>query len=165
MPCPVLNNRFDIYSMVSSWGIPESTYRDIDVADESTYPMSTLEVISKSRLRDFGMLIARRVIYSLIVSSLLAALASSQAPDYSWVCGLQTLAGALGWVMMVIMGLKWIVAESPNERAEAKKGMLYIVIGLLIVASMRNLLQSLYCDTITKAGFGGFTCTLPPPCT
>jgi uncharacterized membrane protein len=76
----------------------------------------------------------------------ISAFAATPA-NLAWVVSLRTVAFALAWLMMVLMGVKWIVADSPNERAEAKKGMIYIVIGLLIVVSARPLLQ-MYCNTI-----------------
>jgi predicted membrane channel-forming protein YqfA (hemolysin III family) len=79
--------------------------------------------------------------------------------SYAWVNSLRTLAYALGWLMMVFMGVKWIVAESANERADSKKGMIYIVLGLLVVASACPLMQ-LYCDTADKSIPGGIHCDL-----
>ena len=89
----------------------------------------------------------------LLILNLLVAAASASAstPDFSWICSLKTVAYSLGWIMMVIMGIKWIIADSPNERADAKKGMIYIVIGLLVVKSAVQLIQ-LYCDNVAKAG-------------
>jgi NADH:ubiquinone oxidoreductase subunit 5 (subunit L)/multisubunit Na+/H+ antiporter MnhA subunit len=101
---------------------------------------------------------ARKLAYlSLLTSS--AANFASAAPDMSWVGSLSMVAYSLGWLMMVFMGVKWIVADSPNERADAKKGMIYVVIGLLIVRSAQSLLN-LYCDTVNASGSipGGITC-------
>lgn len=81
---------------------------------------------------------------------LILLLVSSASAQYDWIQSMKTLAYALGWLMMVIMGVKWIIADSPNERADAKKGMIYIVIGLLIVRSSCQILQ-LYCDNAHKA--------------
>jgi hypothetical protein len=78
---------------------------------------------------------------------------NAQAQDWGWVCGLKRAAVALAWVMMIIMGSKWIIAESPNDRAEAKKGMIYIVTGLLVIASTENLITSLYCEAATRADY------------
>lgn len=89
----------------------------------------------------------------LLASALLLAVpafVSATPPEFTWVASLSTVAYSLGWLMMVLMGVKWIIADSPNDRAEAKKGMIYIVIGLLLVASAKQLLQ-LYCDTARKS--------------
>lgn len=71
----------------------------------------------------------------LIVLSmaLLPQMVSASVP--AWIPNLKVVAAVLGWLFMVIMGIKWILADSPNERAEAKKGMMYIVVGLLVIAS------------------------------
>jgi hypothetical protein len=87
----------------------------------------------------------------IMLFNLLIPLAAASAPPMTWVKSFINVAYALGWLMMVLMGLKWIIAESANERAEAKKGMIYIVVGLLIVASARSLLQ-LYCNTVGDSG-------------
>ncbi|MBU0762444.1 MAG: pilin [Candidatus Altiarchaeota archaeon] len=82
---------------------------------------------------------------------------ASPPPIPSWVGGLVSVAAALAWLMMVLLGIKWIVADSANERAEAKKGMIYVVLGLLVVASKCTILN-LYKDTASKAGI---TITIP----
>lgn len=99
---------------------------------------------------------SRRMLAAALAILLLSATASAAPLD--WVKGLKRVAFALGWIMMVFMGVKWIVADSANERAEAKKGMIYIVIGLLIVASVSSLLQ-MYCGVVASSGVTGFTCT------
>lgn len=58
---------------------------------------------------------------------------------------LQQMAYALGLLMIVIQGLRYIIADSAQERAEVKKGLMYIVIGLLVVYGYQNL-TGLYCD-------------------
>jgi hypothetical protein len=95
------------------------------------------------------------LLMNLFVSTVLA---SPTPPSLTWIANLRTVAYALGWLMMVLMGLKWIISESANERAEAKKGMIYIVVGLLIVTSARALLQ-LYCTTVGRSGIV-ITCNL-----
>jgi hypothetical protein len=87
---------------------------------------------------------------ALIAAAVLVLLASSVAAQPAWIGNLRRVAYALGWLMMVFMGLRWIIADSPNDRADAKKGMIYIVIGLLVVASACDLL-SLYCTTAQSA--------------
>jgi len=102
------------------------------------------------------MVSGRQILAAAVVLSLLSVTASAAPLD--WVKGMKRVAFALGWIMMVFMGIKWIVADSANERAEAKKGMIYIVIGLLIVASVSSLLQ-MYCNVVAQSGVTGFTCT------
>ena len=55
------------------------------------------------------------------------------------------LADALGLLIISLMGAKWIVADSAQERAEAKKGIIYVIVGLLVVHSMATLVDRLYC--------------------
>ena len=88
---------------------------------------------------------ARRLYLVFLCLSLLSGSVSAQ-----WIASLATVAYALGWIMMIIMGIKWIIADSPNERADAKKGMMYVVVGLLVVRSMGSLI-ALYCVTAAKA--------------
>ena len=98
----------------------------------------------------------KRILASVLLSFvLLPALAQAQLIN---VASMKNLAYALAWIMMVLMGVKWIIADSPNERAEAKKGMIYIVIGLLVVVSAGNLL-CLYCKNAeTALGAGASVC-------
>ncbi len=89
---------------------------------------------------------------SVILAILIfAGTASASPPTPTWVCGLTVVAAALGWLMMILMGIKWMIADSPNERAEAKKGMIYIVLGLLVIAS-RCQIMGLYQTTAAGAG-------------
>lgn len=111
----------------------------------------------------------RRTATGIILASLLTAAVSATAPaPLAWVGQLRGVAYALGWMMMVLMGVKWIVADSPNERADAKKSMIYVVMGLLVVASACGLLH-IYCDnasaTITTPGFTCTPSTYIPGCT
>ena len=85
-----------------------------------------------------------------IMSIILIVLFSQSASAQTWVNSLRQVVVALGWLMMIIMGIKWIMSDSANERAEAKKGMLYIVIGLLIINLSCNLL-CIYCDAAFKS--------------
>ena len=89
---------------------------------------------------------------------LLPLLASAQGPG-AFVVDLRRIAFALGWIMMVFMGVKWIVSDSANDRSDAKKGMIYIVIGLLIVASACQLIQ-LYCNTAQQS-VPAMVCNIP----
>ena len=84
---------------------------------------------------------------TILAVNILTTLAAANAPaaNMAWVGTLQQVAYTLGWLMMVLMGVKWIVADSPNERADAKKSMIYVVLGLLVVASACGLLH-MYCD-------------------
>jgi hypothetical protein len=81
------------------------------------------------------------------------------SPASAQIVELRLVAYALGWIMMVFMGIKWIVSDSANDRADAKKGMIYIVIGLLVVRSAKALID-LYCDT-ARISVPTLVCTYP----
>ncbi len=71
-----------------------------------------------------------------------------------------TLVYALGWLMLTVLGMKWIVAESSQERLDAKKGMVYIVVGLLVVRVICTLI-AFYCQAAQNSmalGGVGFSC-------
>jgi len=68
------------------------------------------------------------------------------APDL--LGGLTEMAAALALLLFTIMGLRWIVADSAQEREESKKGMIYIVTGLLIVVSADLIVERLYSSRI-----------------
>lgn len=120
------------------------------------------------------MMLPQRLWLALFLVNVIAAMASGSTVS-EMVVSMQTLAYGLGWLMMVIMGIKWIIADSPNERADSKKGMIYIIIGLLIVRSACNLI-TLYCDnaycalgasaTTFSCPLGDYGCSgwVPPTC-
>ncbi|MBD3388238.1 MAG: hypothetical protein GF416_04090 [Candidatus Altiarchaeales archaeon] len=64
--------------------------------------------------------------------------------------GLRCLAYALGWLMIVVLGLRYIVADNPSDRQDAKKGMIYVLVAVLVVRSACKMLQ-LYCDNVQTA--------------
>jgi hypothetical protein len=57
---------------------------------------------------------------------------------------LQMVGYALGLLMVVIQGVRYIIADSAQERADVKKGLIYIVVGLLIVTGYTTL-TDFYC--------------------
>lgn len=82
-----------------------------------------------------------------IISTL--SLAVSATPSVPWNnVSLQSMAAALGALLILIMGIRWIMADSAQERQEAKRGILYVVIGLLIVYSVDQIIQTLYCSNL-----------------
>jgi L-lysine 2,3-aminomutase len=64
--------------------------------------------------------------------------------------GLRAVALPAGWLFMVIQGLRWIAADSANERGDSKKGMIYIVIALLLVSSACSLM-CVYCSAARQS--------------
>jgi len=99
---------------------------------------------------------SRKTALTLTIAGILAGTASAGTP-LPWVGNLRMVAYSLGWLMMVLMGVKWIVADSPNERADAKKSMIYVIIGLLVVASACGLLQ-IYCNNAAQSFCPGPSC-------
>jgi len=51
--------------------------------------------------------------------------------------------GALGILMIAFESIKWITAEGPAERESAKKGVIYILIGLLLLKSAERIIYFL----------------------
>lgn len=72
--------------------------------------------------------------------------------------GLVTVAAALGVLMISIQGLKWVTSETPQDRADAKKGIEYVLIGLLVVYLSGILVCGLYGVALAPYGI-----TCPPP--
>lgn len=88
--------------------------------------------------------------FILILALSAPAASATAAATYPWIASMQGLAYALGWAMMVILGIKWVTSDSANDRQDAKKGMMYIVIGLLVAASMCGLM-CIYCNAATNS--------------
>lgn len=76
--------------------------------------------------------------------------------------GLLTAAAALGTLLIAVQGLRWIISESPQGRAEAKKGIIWTIIGLIIAYLAVNLVCGLYCHGLLMAYGGTISCG--PPC-
>lgn len=66
---------------------------------------------------------------------------------------LRSVAAALGTLMIAIQGMKWAIAESPQERVEARKGIMYVIIGLLLVSQADQLVEDLYCSNCSAIGY------------
>lgn len=66
--------------------------------------------------------------------------------------GLKTVAAALGMLVIAYSGLRWVTAEGPQERDDAKKTIIYVIIGLIVVSLANELVQALYCETLSSTG-------------
>ncbi|MFH1788015.1 MAG: pilin [Candidatus Altiarchaeota archaeon] len=53
--------------------------------------------------------------------------------------------GALAVLMIAVHALRYVTSENPQERADIKKGLTYIVIGLLIAYMATILVRGIYC--------------------
>jgi hypothetical protein len=69
---------------------------------------------------------------------------TSATASTNFILPMQTVAYSLAWLMMVVLGIKWIVSDSDNERNDAKKGMMYVMVAILVVASLCSLM-CIYC--------------------
>lgn len=100
---------------------------------------------------------------SLVLVSVLFFLSGFAAADEmgELVSALKVIAAALAVLLISVQGLKYVTAEAPDDRAEAKKGLIWIIVGLLVVAIAANLVCGLYCNAIaTTYAAGGITCTI-----
>lgn len=50
---------------------------------------------------------------------------------------------ALGALMILFEGIMWLTAQSPVEREDAKKGILYVLIGLFLLKGAENIVKFL----------------------
>jgi hypothetical protein len=99
---------------------------------------------------------------NLVLASALAAILLASSASAQWIGELRYAVYALGWFMLIVLGFKWAVADSDGERADAKKGLIYIVIGILI-ARISCSLMCLYCTAATQSLAAGglvFTCDM-----
>lgn len=100
----------------------------------------------------------RRVSIVLLVLILASSLVSADEMT-DLVSALKKIAAGLATLLIAIQGLKYVTAQTPEDRAEAKKGLIYIILGLLVAAIAANLVCGLYCAAIAST-YGGFTCTI-----
>ena len=70
---------------------------------------------------------------------------------------LQNVAYALGLLMVVVLGVKYIVSDSAQERSDVKKGLIYVVIGLLVVSGFLRLIN-MYCCLAGLGPAAGLSC-------
>lgn len=106
---------------------------------------------------------ARPVLIILLVTAALLTLAAGQKPDLKatlWELheGVKTVATALGVLMIAHSGLRWIMADGPQERDDAKKTLVYIMIGLLVVALSLTIVSAVYCSTLSTTRYGEGVC-------
>ena len=58
---------------------------------------------------------------------------------------LQYVGYTLGILMVIIQGVRYITADSAQERSDVKKGLIYVVIGILVIKGYTSL-TDFYCD-------------------
>lgn len=72
--------------------------------------------------------------------------------------GIATVAASLGALMLAYAGLRWVMADGPQERDDARKTIIYIIIGLVVVSTTTDLVQALYCDVLNTTTYGSGIC-------
>jgi len=82
----------------------------------------------------------------------LAALASAQCVDpiaQATANQMRSTLTAMGYplalIMAAYMGIKWITSEGPEETENARRGLIYIAIGILVLRSGVELVTFLLC--------------------
>jgi len=55
---------------------------------------------------------------------------------------------ALGVLFISIQGIQWIVADNPQDRANVKKTLQFLLIGLLLLNVIPYIVTNVYCATI-----------------
>ncbi len=58
---------------------------------------------------------------------------------------LQQIGYPLAFFMMAYMGIKWIMAEGPEPRENARRGVIYVVIGIILLRGGVLLTYNLFC--------------------
>jgi hypothetical protein len=71
---------------------------------------------------------------------------------------IQKIGAAAAVLMFSIQGLKWVTSETPADRAEAKKGMIYVIVGLIFLKLAFNVVCGVY-----GAGLSNYdaSCSVP----
>ena len=58
------------------------------------------------------------------------------------------VAAAMAVLLIAIQGLKFVTSETPADREEAKKGLIYVLMGLLVVFLAVRIVCGIYCYAI-----------------
>jgi succinate dehydrogenase hydrophobic anchor subunit len=95
-----------------------------------------------------------------------AGLASAQATD-PLSSNLQTInniiyaiATALAALMIMIHGIKFLLADSPQGRKDAKDGIIYVIAALIVIVLATVLVETIYVQ-ICNYVYGPGTCAMP----
>jgi len=89
----------------------------------------------------------KTILYLIVFTQLLASIASAQGSLTELIevnKVMRNIAAALAVFMFTLQGLKWVTAESAPDRLEAKRGMIYVMLGLLVVFIAANIVCGLY---------------------
>jgi hypothetical protein len=58
---------------------------------------------------------------------------------------IRTAGYAMAFIMMMYMGIKWTIAEGADERENAKKGIIYVIIGVLLLRTGPDFMYIFIC--------------------
>jgi hypothetical protein len=58
---------------------------------------------------------------------------------------LQEMGVPIAFFMMLYMGIKWITAEGPEDRENARRGIIYVIIGTIMLVAGESLIEYLLC--------------------
>jgi len=95
----------------------------------------------------------KRTLAKLTLIALMAAFVSGDNFEamHEANTAIRWVGAALGVLMFAVQGLKWLSSDTPEGRADAKKGMIYVIVGLLFLRLAFGLTCGLY-----GAGVAGF---------
>ncbi|MBM3308939.1 MAG: hypothetical protein FJY77_01675 [Candidatus Altiarchaeales archaeon] len=98
------------------------------------------------------------LIFCLILVSASAQPTPPELAEF-WILhdGIKNIASALGALIFVNSGVRWIAAQSPEERDDAKKTIIYVIVGLIAVAIAKDIVEAIYCNALTIAQTGSCT--------
>jgi hypothetical protein len=63
------------------------------------------------------------------------------------IVSIQTIGYPIGFIMMIYMGVRWFLAEGPEDRENARRGVIYIIIGIMLLRTADPLINYLLCWT------------------
>lgn len=100
-----------------------------------------------------------RLFTALLLLGLFAQQASAQKVNlWDIYVAVETIAAALGVLMIAYAGVMWIMAGGPQDRDDAKKTLIYVMVGLLVVALALDIVGAVYCTTMSSTSYGAGIC-------
>lgn len=57
----------------------------------------------------------------------------------------QLIGYPIAFFMMVYMGVKWVMADGPSDRENARRGIIYIIIGVILLRASRQIVYFILC--------------------
>jgi hypothetical protein len=99
-----------------------------------------------------------RLFTALVLLILFAQQASAKLNLWEIYVAVETIAAALGVLMIAYAGVMWIMAGGPQDRDDAKKTLIYVMVGLLVVALAMDIVGAVYCTTMSSTSYGAGIC-------